>query len=169
MPVEVAFAGRQTSRIENDARIQLDEPVKSLLLQKGSGVWSVSPDSTVYEAIEQMAERGVGALVVMRDRKMEGIISERDYARKVILNNKLSHETTVREIMTAPAVFVGPEDSVNNCMRLMTANRVRHLPVLEGERVAGVLSIGDLVSWIIGSHEQTIQQLQSYITGSYPA
>jgi signal-transduction protein with cAMP-binding, CBS, and nucleotidyltransferase domain len=116
-----------------------------------------------------MAERGVGALVVMRDRKMEGIISERDYARKVILNNKLSHETTVREIMTAPAVFVGPEDSVNNCMRLMTANRVRHLPVLEGERVAGVLSIGDLVSWIIGSHEQTIQQLQSYITGSYPA
>jgi CBS domain-containing protein len=170
MPVERSpMLAVKTSSIANDAKIQLDEPVKSVLRQKGSDVWSISPDSTVYDAIEQMAERGVGALVVMRDGKMEGIISERDYARKVILKNKLSHETRVREIMTTPALFVGPEDSVSDCMRLMTANRVRHLPVLEGERVAGVLSIGDLVNWIIGSQEQTIQQLQSYITGSYPA
>jgi CBS domain-containing protein len=159
----------KTSQIANDAKIHLDEPVKSLLDQKGSTVWSISPDATVYEAIEEMASRSVGALVVMRDGRMEGVISERDYARKVILKNKQSHETRVREIMTSPAVFVEPEYSVSDCMRLMTANRVRHLPVLERGRVVGVLSIGDLVNWIIGSHEQTIQQLQSYITGAYPA
>jgi len=151
-----------------EAKIHLDEPVTSLLRMKGPGIWSISPDSTVYEAIEQMAEKRIGALLVLREGKLEGIISERDYARKVILKNKRSQETYVREIMTAPALFVRPEDSVSECMRMMTAHRVRHLPVLEGERVVGILSIGDLVNWIIGSHEQTIHQLQSYITGAYP-
>ncbi|HTB15375.1 MAG TPA: CBS domain-containing protein [Bryobacteraceae bacterium] len=151
-----------------EAEIHLDEPVTYLLRMKGSGVWSISPDSTVYEAIEQMAEKRIGALVVLHEGRLEGIISERDYARKVILKGKQSHETRVREVMSTPALFVKPEDSISECMRMMTAHRVRHLPVLEGERVVGILSIGDLVNWIIGSHEQTIQQLQSYITGVYP-
>jgi CBS domain-containing protein len=155
-------------KTSTEAKIHLDEPVKSLLRMKGAGVWSISPDATVYEAIEQMAEKGIGALVVLSEGKLEGIISERDYARKVVLQNKHSQETRVREIMSAPAFFVRPEDSVSECMRMMTAQRVRHLPVLEEERVVGILSIGDLVNWIIGSHEQTIQQLQSYITGGYP-
>jgi len=151
-----------------EIKIHLDEPVRSLLRMKGSDVWSISPDSTVYEAIEQMAEKGIGALIVLHEGRLEGIVSERDYARKVILKNKHSQETRVREIMTAPVLFVRPEDSVSECMRLMPAQRVRHLPVLEAERVVGILSIGDLVNWIIGSHEQTIHQLQSYITGAYP-
>jgi CBS domain-containing protein len=158
----------QGVKTSTEAQIQLDEPVMSLLRMKGSGVWSISPDSTVYEAIEQMAEKGIGALVVLREGKVEGIVSERDYARKVILKGKHSHETRVREVMTTPALVVKPEDSVSECMRTMTAHRVRHLPVLEGESVVGILSIGDLVNWIIGSQEQTIHQLQSYITGAYP-
>jgi CBS domain-containing protein len=151
-----------------EPRVHLDEPVMSLLRLKGPGVWSISPDSTVYEAIEQMAEKRIGALVVLHEGTLEGIISERDYARKVILKGKHSQETRVREIMTAPVLSVRPEDSVSECMRLMTAERVRHLPVLDGARVVGMLSIGDLVNWIIGSHEATIHQLQSYITGAYP-
>jgi CBS domain-containing protein len=158
----------QAVKTSSEAKIHLDEPVTSVLRMKGSGVWSISPNATVYEAIEQMAEKGIGALVVLHEGRLEGIISERDYARKVILKSKHSYETRVREIMTAPALFVKPEDSVSECMRMMTIHRVRHLPVLEGERVVGILSIGDLVNWIIGSHEQTIHQLESYITGSYP-
>ena len=158
----------QAVKTSTEAQIHLDEPVTSLFRMKGSGVWSISPDATVYEAIEQMAEKGIGALVVVHEGRLEGIISERDYARKVILKGKHSHETRVREVMITPALFVKPEDSVSECMRMMTARRVRHLPVLEGERVVGILSIGDLVNWIIGSHEQTIHQLQSYITGAYP-
>jgi CBS domain-containing protein len=151
-----------------ESKIHLEEPVTSLLRMKGPGLWSISPDSTVYEAIEKMAEKGIGALVVLHEGRFEGIISERDYARKIVLKNKHSQETRVREIMSTAALFVKPEDSVSECMRMMTAHRVRHLPVLEGERVTGILSIGDLVNWIIGSQEQTIQQLQSYITGAYP-
>lgn len=151
-----------------ETKVQLDEPVASLLRLKESGVWSISPESTVFEAIEQMAEKRIGALIVMHEGKLEGIISERDYARKVILKGKHSQETRVREIMSTQVVVVRPQDSVSECMRLMTAERVRHLPVLDGERVVGMLSIGDLVNWIIGSHEQTIHQLQRYITGAYP-
>jgi CBS domain-containing protein len=155
-------------KTSHEPKIDLDEPVMSLLRLKGPGVWSIPPDATVFQAIELMAERRVGALVVLDQGKLEGIISERDYARKVILKSKHSHETRVREIMSSPVLFVRPEVSVNECMHMMTAQRVRHLPVVEGERVVGMLSIGDLVNWIIGSHEQTIQQLQSYITGAYP-
>jgi len=149
-------------------KIDLNEPVSSLLRRKNPAVWSISPDSTVYEAIEQMAERHIGALIVLQAGKLEGIVSERDYARKVILKGKHSQETRVREIMTTPVLFVRPEQSIDECMRTMTAHHVRHLPVLEGEGVVGMISIGDLVNWIILSHEQTIQQLQSYITGAYP-
>lgn len=148
--------------------IHLDEPVMSVLRLKGPGVWSISPDATVYEAIEQMAEKRIGALVVLREGRLEGIVSERDYARKVILKSKHSQETKVHEIMTAPVHSIGPDESIHECMRIMSTQRVRHLPVLDGDRVVGVVSIGDLVNWVIRSQEQTIHQLQNYITGAYP-
>jgi CBS domain-containing protein len=150
------------------AAAELSEPVRSLLRQKGSTVWSVSPDATVYEAIEQMADKKIGALLVMRAGRIDGIVTERDYARKVILKGTHSRETRVRDIMTEQVLFVRPSQSIDDCMRLMTSRRVRHLPVLEGENVVGIVSMGDLVSWIIASHEQTIQHLQNYIAGSYP-
>jgi CBS domain-containing protein len=148
---------------------QLDEKVLSVLRLKAPGVWSISPDSTVYQALERMAEKGVGALVVLREGKLLGIVSERDYARKVILRSKHSQETRVQEIMTAPALSVGPDHSVHECMSIMSANRVRHLPVVDGEAVVGIVSIGDLVNWIIRAQEQTINHLHNYITGAYPA
>lgn len=151
-----------------EPKIRLDEPVKSLLHQKGRAVWSISPEASVYEAIEQMSEKHIGALVVLSAGKLAGIVSERDYARKVILMGRQSRDTKVREIMTTPALYVTPEQTIDECMRLMSSRRVRHLPVLEGETVVGMLSIGDLVNWIISSHEQTIQHLQNYIAGSYP-
>jgi CBS domain-containing protein len=150
------------------AGTELSEPVRSLLRQKGSTVWSIPPDATVYEAIEQMADKKIGALMVMRARRLDGIVTERDYARKVILKGKQSRDTRVRDIMTEQVLFVTPNQSIDDCMRLMTARRVRHLPVLEGENVVGIVSMGDLVNWIIASHEQTIQHLQNYIAGSYP-
>ncbi len=148
---------------------QLDEPVMSVLRLKAPGIWSISPDSTVYEAIELMAEKRVGALVVLRDGRLEGIVSERDYARKVILRNKHSQETRVQEIMTAPVLSIELSQPIHECMRIMTDHRVRHLPVLEGESVVGIVSIGDVVNWIMRSQEQTIHQLHNYITGAYPA
>lgn len=147
----------------------LQEPVRSLLDQKGRAVWSISPDATVYQAIEQMSEKHIGALVVLSSGRLTGIVSERDYARKVILKGKHSQETLVREIMSAPVLYVSPGTTIDECMRLITTRRVRHLPVLEGPEVIGMLSIGDVVNWIISAHEQTIHHLQSYISGSYPA
>ena len=144
------------------------ETVRSILKVKGNNIWSLSPDATVYDAIGLMAEKGVGALVVVSHEKLEGIISERDYARKVILKGKQSTETRVREIMTTPVLYVTPDQSIEECMRLMTSRRLRHLPVVEEEKVVGIVSIGDLVNWVITTQEQTIQHLQSYITGAYP-
>jgi CBS domain-containing protein len=115
-----------------------------------------------------MSEKQVGALVVLSEAKVTGIVSERDYARKVILQGKSSKQTLVRDIMSSPVVFVTPDTTVDECMRVMTDRRLRHLPVLEGERVAGMISIGDLVKWIISAHEQTIHDLHSYIAGTYP-
>jgi CBS domain-containing protein len=151
-----------------EAGIRLDEPVKSVLRQKVRAVWSVSPEAAVYEAIEQMSEKHVGALVVLTGGKLAGIVSERDYARKVILKGRQSRDTKVQEIMSSPVLYVTPEQTIDECMRLMSSRRVRHLPVLEGETVVGMLSIGDLVNWIISSQQQTIRHLQSYIAGSYP-
>jgi CBS domain-containing protein len=157
-----------TATTSLEPQIRLQEPVRSLLRAKGAAVWSISPDATVYEALQQMAEKRVGALVVLKGGKLDGIISERDYARKVILVGKSSQDTLVHEIMTTPALSVGLDQSLDECMRLMTAERARHLPVVEEGVVVGVVSIGDLVSWIISSHEQTIHHLQSYIAGAYP-
>ena len=148
--------------------IKLAGTVGSVLKQKGSEVWLVAPDQTVYEAIERMADKGVGALLVISGGKLVGIISERDYARKVILKGKSSRTTLVKEIMTSPVIFVTPDQSVDECMGIITKNRIRHLPIMENEKVLGVVSIGDLVKWVVSEQEETIEHLQNYISAKYP-
>jgi CBS domain-containing protein len=148
--------------------LRMSDPVGSVLKQKGHQVWSIPPDASVYEAIALMSARRIGALLVMQDDRLEGIVSERDYARKVILKGKASKHTRVEEIMTRTVVTVDPECRVDDCMRIMTKNRIRHLPVVDGDKVVGVLSIGDLVKWIINEQEETIHHLENFITGKYP-
>jgi CBS domain-containing protein len=144
--------------------MEVVDPVSGILKGKGAQVWSISPTATVYEALELMAAKEVGALLVMHNDKIAGLLSERDYARKVMLMGRSSKETEVSEIMAIP-ITVGPNCSVDEAMRTMTENRVRHLPVVDGAgKVLGMISIGDLVKWVITSHEKTIEQLQSYIS-----
>jgi len=137
--------------------------VSQLLQGKGGSVVSVTPQSTVFDALKLMAEKNIGALLVMSEGKLDGILSERDYARKVILLGKSSHELEVREIMSDEVVTVTPVQTVDDCMALMTGRRIRHLPVLDNGKVIGVLSIGDLVKAVIAMQQQTIQELESYI------
>jgi CBS domain-containing protein len=145
------------------------ETVRSILKNKGNQVWSLSPEASVYDAIALMAEKRVGALLVLSHEKLVGIISERDYARKVILKGHSSRETQVQEIMSRSLVTVTAENTVAECMRIITDHRVRHLPVFDGETLVGVISIGDVVRAIISAQADTIRQLSNYITGEYPA
>jgi CBS domain-containing protein len=147
----------------------LTDTVRAVLDHKGIGVCAVMPETPVYEALEIMADKDIGAVLVMEDADLCGIFSERDYARKVILQGKASRETPVGEIMTSPPVVTTLEQSVDDCLRLMTDHRIRHLPVVSQEAVIGVLSIGDLVNWIIRRQEEEIHHLHHYISGSYPA
>jgi CBS domain-containing protein len=148
--------------------MELVDSVRSILKEKSGNLWSVAPEAWVYDAIEIMAEKDIGALLVLDKGKLVGLFSERDYARKCILHDKTSKQTHVSEIMSTPAIFVTPETTVEECMRIMTTERIRHLPVVENDQVLGVASIGDLVKWIISAHKQTIDQLHGYITGQYP-
>jgi CBS domain-containing protein len=148
--------------------MNLDDTVRLILKLKSQDVWRVSPDECVYAAIEIMADKHVGALMVVHEGKLVGVVSERDYARKVILQGKSSRETQVKEIMTSPAIFVTPAQTVEDSMRIMTEKHIRHLPVVEDGILLGVVSIGDLVKWMISAQQHTISQLHSYITSQYP-
>ena len=148
--------------------MEVTASVSTLLNDKNPLVWTVAPRATVFEAIEMMAEKNVGALPVMDDGKLVGVISERDYTRNVVLKGKSSKETQVLEIMASDIVIARPGDGVVECMRLMTEKRVRHLPVMDGGKMIGILSIGDLVKWIISAQTATIDQLTKYVFGEYP-
>lgn len=144
------------------------DTLDSLLRFKGRQVWSIAPTSTVYEAVARMSEKSVGALLVLSEGRLAGIISERDYARKVILKDRSSKETQVWEIMTDRVITASPDNTVEECMRSMTQHHIRHLPVLDRDEVIGMVSIGDLVNWTISAQEATIDHLQGYIAGRYP-
>ena len=139
--------------------------VKDILAVKGQAIYSIAPDASVYDAMKQMADKGIGALLVMESERLVGVISERDYARKVILLGRSSRSTQVKEIMTAHVLYAQPLQNIDECMAIMTERRVRHLPVVDAGKVIGVISIGDLVKSIITEQKFIIEQLEKYITG----
>ncbi len=146
----------------------MHDTVDAILKQKGSRVWSVPGEATVFEAIQLMAARNIGALVVLHGTRLEGIFTERDYTRKVALYGRSSKDTTVSDIISHEICVAAPDSTIEECMRLMTTNRVRHLPVLNGDVLVGVVSIGDLVNWIIRVQSMEIDQLHNYLSGQYP-
>jgi CBS domain-containing protein len=140
--------------------------VRSVLQSKGSDIWSTAPNTLVFDALKVMAEKNVGALLVMEGNQLIGIFSERDYARKVVLEGESSHTIAIRNVMTSGVISVTPDQSIEDCMTLMTGKHIRHLPVLENSKLVGMISIGDVVKAIISQHEDTIKQLENYITGA---
>jgi CBS domain-containing protein len=145
---------------------EMTTTVDTILKQKTGRILCVTPDASVYHAIEVMAEKSVGALLVMQGDELVGIVSERDYARKVVLKGHTSKEMQVAEIMTSPVISVGRKHTVGDCLRIITDSHIRHLPVMEGRSVVGVLSIGDLVNWVITEQQETIRHLHAYISGA---
>jgi CBS domain-containing protein len=141
--------------------------ISAILGQKSREVFSISPDATVFEAVEMMANKNVGALLVMEEQRLVGLVSERDYTRKVMLRGKRSRDTRVSEIMSSNLTVIPPNEPVEECLRLMTEKRFRHLPVVDGDKVVGVISIGDLVKWVISCQSATIAHLENYISGGY--
>lgn len=148
--------------------MEIHGTVRDILQQKGGEVWTTSPQSSVYEAVGLMGEKNIGALVVVEGGEVVGVLSERDYSRKVVLQGRTSRDTLVGEILSRPAIMVNRSDSIETCMQLMTRRRIRHLPVVENGQLAGLVSMGDLVNWVMQSQRHTIQQLQGYISGEYP-
>jgi CBS domain-containing protein len=144
---------------------ELGSTIQVILRNKTAEIWSTTPVASVYEAIEIMAEKQIGALPVMEQGQLCGILSERDYARKVILKGRSSKETPVADIMTADPITVTPQHTVAECMRIITDKRIRHLPVVESGKLIGLISIGDLVNWVIGEQQETIRHLEAYISG----
>ena len=141
--------------------------VEKVLRAKGSETWHIAPQATVYEALQLMSEKEIGSILVLEEGEVVGIFTERDYARKLILKGKFSKDTAVRELMTQDVLYVEPQNTIEDCMVLMTKNRVRHLPVMDNGKLAGIVSLGDMVKHIISEQESTIAQLEKYITGSY--
>jgi CBS domain-containing protein len=141
--------------------------IDAILKSKTADLYSIAPETTVFDAIKIMAEKNIGAVLVTAGGKLVGIVTERDYTRKVALKGKSSKETPVRDIVSTPVITASPAHSVEECLRLMTDNRVRHLPILEGETIAGVVSIGDLVNWVISAQNVAIKQMENYIAGNY--
>ena len=141
--------------------------VEKVLRTKGSQAWHIAPQATVYEALQLMSEKEIGSILVLEEGEVVGIFTERDYARKLILKGKFSKDTAVRELMTQDVLYVEPQNTIEDCMVLMTKNRVRHLPVMDNGKLAGIVSLGDMVKHIISEQESTIAQLEKYITGSY--
>jgi CBS domain-containing protein len=148
--------------------MELNDTIELLLRDKGADIWRVSAKTLVYDAIALMAEKRIGALLVIDDGKLVGIVSERDYTRKVSLKGKTLRDTQVREIMSSPVIHVTSHETVGEVMSLMTERRIRHMPVVDDGKVVGVLSIGDIVKWIIDAQQETISHLHGYITGRYP-
>lgn len=141
--------------------------ISAILNQKGGEIYSVSPKASVFDAVSLLAEKNVGAVLVMDGETLVGLLSERDYTHKVMLRGKRSRETTVAEIMSTDLKTVQPREAVGDCLRLMTDKRIRHLPVVDGNKVVGVISIGDLVKWVINCQSAAIAHLESYISGGY--
>jgi len=146
--------------------MEISGKVGTLLRNKSGEVWSLDPSASVYDAIRLMAEKSVAALLVMRDGKLVGIISERDYARKVVLQGRNSHDTPISDIMSSPVLTVTPAHTIEECMRIVTEQRFRHLPVIDGDRVVGIVSIGDLVNWVLTEQQETIRHLEAWISGT---
>ena len=148
--------------------MEIQGTVRDILLSKSTDVWTTNAEASVYEAIGLMGEHNIGALVVMEGGKVAGVISERDYSRKVVLRGRTSRDTLVSDILSRPAIIVHPMDGVELCMELMTKHRIRHLPVMEQDSLIGLVSMGDIVNWMLQTQRHLIHQLQGYISGEYP-
>lgn len=149
--------------------MKISGTISNILHNKGRQVWSISPEASVLDAIRLLAEKNVGALLVLDGERLVGMLSERDYTRKIVLKGRSSKDTKVGEVVSTPVITVTPETTVDDCLHLMTEKRIRHLPVVAQDKVVGVVSIGDLVNWVITAQSSALEQMQSYLTGGYPS